>query len=105
MPASGLGEPGRLHSHPVYLTAFRLTPLRRPERSGISDSLRGGSDLLDRSIDFQGSSRSLSHCAMVRIPTPSGRSPSLSTSDQVTGTAIGAPLRARTAYGATAVCA
>src|SRR6202035_2422324 len=84
-----------------YLTSFLLTPLRRPDRSGASDSWSAGSGFVERSIDFHGSSRPRSHSEMFRMPTPSGRSPSLSTSDHAIGTAMGAPRRARTAYGAT----
>src|SRR5439155_26663341 len=94
-PLAGEGQGG----------GFRLTPLRRPDRSGFSDCLSECSGFFERSIDFQGSSWWRSHSETFLMPTTSGRSPSLSTSDQVIGMAIGAPRLARTAYGATAVCA
>src|SRR3989442_13639451 len=76
---------------------LRLTPLRRPDRSGFSDALSDGGGFFERSIDFPGSYWWRSHCDTFRMPTASGRSPSLSTSDHVIGMAIGAPPRARTA--------
>ena len=74
VPVAGLSEPAWLCFHLAYLTAFRLTPLRRPDRSGNSDSLSCGSGFCERSIDFQGSSRPRSQSEMFRMPTPSGRS-------------------------------
>src|SRR5207248_3890177 len=61
-PLAGEGQGGGL----------RLTPLRRPDRSGASDSLSGGSGVFERSLDFQGSSWWRSHSVTFRVPTASG---------------------------------
>src|SRR2546427_3577705 len=68
----------------------RLTPRRRPDRFGLSDSVRRGSGMRIRSISSQGSSRPCSQSQTLRMVTPSGRSESFSTSAHAMGTAIGA---------------
>src|SRR2546423_6163133 len=74
-PLAGEGQGG----------GFRLTPLRRPDRSGVSDSLSGGSGFFERSIAFQGSSWWRCHSETFLIATASGRRPSLACADQVIG--------------------